>query len=587
VLAAFPRSRKTTVAPTTLSSLSVVLTLVAVFAAAWTSPEPWRPQPLLASANRPKFPFGGKRREPAEPESTEPDMLDEVAGGRYGGGQTLLPALGAAGETSTKLPRLFPDPDAPTDEVDDEGFDDDLLAWTPESDDDDIAPVGLVPPPPPAATAPVEPGWPLEMGMLEAIVNMQPDPAGVTDSDDEAAADADTWAWARTPHGGEPATSPFPLDPTTPAPFGDLAPVEPWELAPADDTSTTAWDLVPADEPSSVSWLSTPEPEPVADVDPGSWDSFAPRSDASALDTPEVAHEESAPAWGAPAWEAPGGTTFDETPGDADAASTDWLHDPTVGAAADEPIATEPVPAADVVESSWSDIFDIFQGDDDPPSTLDAAPDTIAELADGPQDDATPAAGDQWASTLLDRLRAVVATPGEPAEALDEFNLRFARGLRLRLTNEQVVQYLGQGVHLIAPEAEAQVLLATHGAELDERAAVGQGTRPGCGVTHADLCPAVVQGETLHFDNSTFLDACPHLSDRPTGACAAVCVPLERTGDVAGVVHITTLLNAALPPETVDAIEHAVQEVSVRIVELRASRRTDAPDDRLHSSVEA
>ena len=90
MLAAFPRSRKTTVAPTTLSSLSVVLTLVAMLAAAWTSPEQWRPEPLLASANRPKFPFGGKRREPAEPESTEPDMLDEVAGGRYGGGQTLL-----------------------------------------------------------------------------------------------------------------------------------------------------------------------------------------------------------------------------------------------------------------------------------------------------------------------------------------------------------------------------------------------------------------------------------------------------------------------------------------------------------------
>jgi hypothetical protein len=174
---------------------------------------------------------------------------------------------------------------------------------------------------------------------------------------------------------------------------------------------------------------------------------------------------------------------------------------------------------------------------------------------------------------LLDRLRAVVATPAEPAEALTEFNERFERGLRFRLTEQQVIEYLGQGVQMIAPEAEAHVLIGDEGSSLTEMAAVGQQTRAGCGVADTDMCPAIVQNETLRFDNSTFLDACPFLSARASGACAAVCVPIGETGTTRGVVHITTLLNAALPDPTVAAVERSATQISGRLIELGATRR--------------
>ena len=547
-----PRPRKTTVATTTLSSLSAVLTLMAMLAAWYLSPEPWRPQQALASTDRPKFPFGAKRREPPQTEPSGPGLLDEVAGGRYGGGQTLLPAVGG-GELGSRLPRLFPDPERPSEAVDDQGFDDDLITWAPPAPPSDpTVSVGLVPPPPPTGAATGDPSWPREMGLLEAIANLRPTTSPASDDDDTWDHDAGTFAG--TPRHSEPATPPFPPEPATAAPFSDLAPVEPWEYVTTDDTeppaseTTIVWQYTPAEVAATRPWFDAPaEPEPAvaAEHDADSWHSWQWQADeAPQADLPTWPAE--APAADLPTWPAEPETVMTET------------------------VPTETATAA----SSWSDIFDIFGQDDGPIGSpdLDVEPEPVAAVID--DDRSAPAPGDKWASTLLDRLRAVVATPAEPVEALDEFTLRFARGLRLRLTDEQVVQYLGQGVHLVAPDAETQVLLASGGGELDVHSAVGPGTRLGCDVTHADLCPAVVQGDTLHFDNSTLLDACPHLTSRATGPCAAVCVPLQRDGDVRGVVHITTLLNAALPTATVYAIEEAADQVSVRLVELRISRGT-------------
>ncbi len=567
-----------------------MLTLIALVAGWNLAPGAWRPQLFLASADRPKFPFGGKRREPPLPESSGPDLLDDVAGGRYGGGQTLLPALGGTGEKGTRLPRLFPDLDGSADAVDDRGFDDDLITWAPEAPSDPTVSVGLVPPPRPMSAGPGDPGWPRELGLLEAIADLRPaaiDGTYPTTTDGIAAGDRNSGSWGGAANGGTPATSPFALEALPPPPFSDLAPVEPWEYVTVDEpraASTTPWQPVAADQTAADSWEASTTPwQPVA-ADQTAADSWLE----VAVSAPTPAPDHDADSWHSWQWQT------DEV---RTAVSPMWEHELAPAA----PPHSFALPAE--VQSSWSDIFDIFQSDDDPIDpigSIETDPDgevdddheavfmrdTVVETRDAPGE-IEPAPGDAWASTLLDRLRAVVATSAEPVEALQEFNLRFARGLRLRLTNEQVVQYLAQGVHLIAPDAEAQVMFASSGDALDEHAVVGPGTRPGCDVTHADLCPAVVHGDTLHFDNSTLLDACPHLTNRPTGTCAAVCVPLERDGDVLGVVHITTLLNAALPAATVDAIEHAAQQVSVRLVELNTSRHSRGLRDHVERSIDA
>jgi len=41
------------------------------------------------------------------------------------------------------------------------------------------------------------------------------------------------------------------------------------------------------------------------------------------------------------------------------------------------------------------------------------------------------------------------------------------------------------------------------------------------------------------FPDSEAIDACPKLRDRPSGACAAVCVPVSIMGRAVGVLHVT------------------------------------------------
>ena len=74
---------------------------------------------------------------------------------------------------------------------------------------------------------------------------------------------------------------------------------------------------------------------------------------------------------------------------------------------------------------------------------------------------------------------------------------------------------------------------------------VGQG--PGCPVGGPADCPATNSGQTLSFENSARLDACPWLRDRQNGACSATCVPVAIAGRTIGVLHVTAPPDA--PPD--------------------------------------
>ena len=711
-------------ASTTISTYSATLALIMTMAAMWANASAWRPQLWLASADRPKFPFGGRRREPVEEEPTGPGLLDEVAGGRYGGGQPLLPTLGTTADKGSerKLPRLFPDAHDGDEQREMGAFDHDAPAWGQPSA---AASVGLAPPPPPPPTPDI---W----AMGAAGTNAWPLPAATDDTawpqpttDDTAwplpsATDDTAWPqpttddtdqnpWVTGPQlwngpsaGGVPADSPLPL-PTAPAtPFGDLAPIEPWE------SSTSPYDTTP------TSWLHVDQNRAAGTAaDADSWHAWqwqnddaatAPTSALGIAGEPTFAPEPETDdvienRWTGVRWVEPPQAVAEALPaifaippppppltsaevthaGESvghDVESSWWVDEPNAGAdpvgfdgpiaehAIADPAATSalaapptiwtfalpvmasvaepamPAEAASPVDQ-WSDLFDIFRDDDDAldPDALDPDvldPDVlehddeddeedefvgdhiddaganeavvgapvsafVSAGVDSPNDMTEPIATtepsaaaehneatepssataiadavqpDRWASTLLERLRSVVATTAEPAEVIDEFTSRFARGLRMRLTDNMVLQYFGQGVHLLAPDAEAQVLFATTGSTMREVAAVGHQTRPGCGVPGAGLCPAIAQNDTLTFDDSSSFDACPFLAERSAGSCAAVCVPIDREGSLQGVVHITTLRNASLPASTVAAIEDAATQVRGRIVELHESRQT-------------
>ena len=69
---------------------------------------------------------------------------------------------------------------------------------------------------------------------------------------------------------------------------------------------------------------------------------------------------------------------------------------------------------------------------------------------------------------------------------------------------------------------DAELLLAdSSDAHLKRALAVTSDGPAHCGVVAPHDCPAIRRSQTLHFNSSSALDACPHLDGRPSGACSA------------------------------------------------------------------
>src|SRR5262249_48414196 len=86
-----------------------------------------------------------------------------------------------------------------------------------------------------------------------------------------------------------------------------------------------------------------------------------------------------------------------------------------------------------------------------------------------------------------------------------------------------------------------ELLLADNShAHLQRAFAVGRGAEEiGCSVESPGRCVAARRGQTPYFDAGGAIDACRKLRTRPTGRCAAVCVPVSIMGRSVGVVHLT------------------------------------------------
>lgn len=115
----------------------------------------------------------------------------------------------------------------------------------------------------------------------------------------------------------------------------------------------------------------------------------------------------------------------------------------------------------------------------------------------------------------------------------------------------------------------AELLLADSSRAHLRRVAVADGG-PGCGVGTPWGCPAVRRSRTMTFANSTDLDACPHLRDRPGGDCAALCVPVTVLGTPMGVLHTVTSADAPPTAATREELEALAEQAGSRIGVLRA-----------------
>jgi diguanylate cyclase (GGDEF)-like protein len=85
------------------------------------------------------------------------------------------------------------------------------------------------------------------------------------------------------------------------------------------------------------------------------------------------------------------------------------------------------------------------------------------------------------------------------------------------------------------------------------------------------------------FESSEYLNACPHLADRPSGACSAVCIPVSSMGHNLGVLHITGPDGAPPAIERTDGLSVVATQAGIRIDNLRsvASMQLQASTDGL------
>jgi diguanylate cyclase (GGDEF)-like protein len=157
-----------------------------------------------------------------------------------------------------------------------------------------------------------------------------------------------------------------------------------------------------------------------------------------------------------------------------------------------------------------------------------------------------------------------------------EFATRLSKALDMARNEPDALDATARALSRVVPGAPAELLLADNSRAHLERMAISapDGEPPGCPVDSPDACVAARSGQTEIFPDSEDLDACPRLRGRPSGACAAVCVPVAIMGRSVGVVHVTAAVGDSLRDEAVDELQILANQVGNRLGMLRVMAET-------------
>ena len=152
-----------------------------------------------------------------------------------------------------------------------------------------------------------------------------------------------------------------------------------------------------------------------------------------------------------------------------------------------------------------------------------------------------------------------------------ELASHLADGLEAAETESETHRVVERTFARLVPDAAVELLLAegTKG-ELTTTVVHPDNGGPGCGVESPWACPAVRRGRTMTYEDSTAINACPHLTARGGDPCSAVCVPLSFMGESMGVLHTTGEVDEPLEPSVVDVLGLVASQVAVRIGTLRS-----------------
>jgi len=190
--------------------------------------------------------------------------------------------------------------------------------------------------------------------------------------------------------------------------------------------------------------------------------------------------------------------------------------------------------------------------------------------------DFVPSPGTDPLAELERALGRIVETIDRRDDALRressraDFASRLQRALDLNDTEEDALDTVALAIESALPRVPAEVLLADSSrAHLRRRTHAAGAEPPGCPVDHPKNCAAIRCGQTLRFDSSRELDACPRLRDRPGAVCSATCVPVNVMGRTIGVLHATGPEGRPATDEAVKRLETVATHAGSRIGMLR------------------
>ncbi len=155
-----------------------------------------------------------------------------------------------------------------------------------------------------------------------------------------------------------------------------------------------------------------------------------------------------------------------------------------------------------------------------------------------------------------------------------QFDSRLERALDGARTEDELFGVVSRAAEGIVPLSPTELLLLgrMENTIIQSAEAGPDGEGPGCPVIDPTNCEAMRTGQTQVFDDSDALDACPHLRDRESGGCSAVCVPVRVFARSIGVVHRTGPVGKPAAAETVGYLESLAGKVGVRVGLLRSTR---------------
>ncbi|HET6875456.1 MAG TPA: sensor domain-containing diguanylate cyclase [Acidimicrobiales bacterium] len=178
-------------------------------------------------------------------------------------------------------------------------------------------------------------------------------------------------------------------------------------------------------------------------------------------------------------------------------------------------------------------------------------------------------------NAALERADEEVARRDAQAEA-KEFETRLANALDMADGEPEVIEVIERSLATVLPGRSTELLLADNSqAHLVRMAAVGlESDQCGCRVDSPSSCPAARRAQIQVFANSTALDACPKLRQRPGDDRSAVCVPVSIMGRTVGVIHSTVEEPGSPTEDQVHGMATLAKLAGARIGMLRAMAET-------------